>query len=41
MTSDDAVEAQEPVFDDEPLQTQDLKMDYILKNTQKKMNIEE
>lgn len=41
MTSDDAIEAQEQLYDDEPLQTQDLKMDYILKNTQKKMSMEE
>jgi hypothetical protein len=29
------------LYDDEPQQTQDLKMDYILKNTQRKMNMDE
>ena len=41
MTSEELVETEDQLFDDEPIQTQDLKMDYILKNTQKKMSIEE
>lgn len=40
MTNDTLTEEQNYI-DDEPLQIQDLKMDYILKNTQKKMNQEE
>jgi len=38
---DETVAEESTFIDDEPLQTQDLKMDYILKNTQKKMNTEE
>lgn len=40
-TIDDTTTEQEMYYDDEPLQTQDLKMDYILKHTQKKMNTDE
>ncbi len=41
MTSEDLVETEMETYEDEPLQTQDLKLDYILRNTQKKMSIEE
>lgn len=41
MTSDDLVDTEIENYDDEPLQTQDLQLDYILKNTQKKMSIDD
>ena len=39
--TDDTLAEEQISYEDEPVQTQDLKMDYILKNSQKKMNTEE
>ena len=43
MTSEEILDEEQnfPIEEDEPLQIQDLKMDYILKSSQKKMNADE
>ncbi len=38
---DDTVAEEQNYYDEEPQLTQDLKLDYILKNTQKKMSMDE
>ena len=40
-TLDESLTEETNFIEDEPLQTQDFKMDYILKHSQKKMNTEE
>lgn len=39
--TDDTLTEEQNYYDDEPQLTQDLKLDYILKNTQKKMSQDE